>query len=174
MNLTHPSQGHKEISGLYQNHHYWLVDWIHRHVSEKGDAEDLAQSTFLRLLNRPEIPTISKPRAFLKTVAGGLVSNFYRRKDLEKAYLEALAAQPELVSPSPEQVHQTLETLVQVSLLLEGLPEKVKKAFLMAQLDGMKYNEIAEQLCVSVSSVKKYMFKATRHCLQIQLDEGQV
>lgn len=163
---------HCRVRRLYLDHHHWLVGWINRRVAENADAQDLAQNTFVRLLGKSELPDLQAPKAYLKTVAGGLVVNFYRRKDIEQAYLDALATIPEGEQASPEVIHEHLELLVQISLMLDGLPEKVKQAFLMAQLDGMQYREIGEQLGVSVSSVKKYMFKATRHCLLLKLQGG--
>lgn len=163
---------HTQVARLYRDHHHWLVSWINRRVAEDADAEDLAHNTFVRLLGKTELPELHAPQSYLKTVAGGLVVNFYRRKDIEHAYLDALACQPEAESASPEVIHEHLELLVQISLMLDGLPDKVKQTYLMAQLDGMAYKVIAEQLGVSVSSVKKYMFQATRHCLLFKLKAG--
>jgi RNA polymerase sigma-70 factor (ECF subfamily) len=44
------------------------------------------------------------------------------------------------------------------------LPLDVKRAFLYAQLDGMKQQEIAEKLSVSVSTVKRYLGRAAAQC----------
>ena len=49
--------------------------------------------------------------------------------------------------------------------MLCGLGDKVRRAFLMSQLEGASYAEIASTLGVTVSSVKKYMARATEHCL---------
>ncbi|MNU05701.1 putative RNA polymerase sigma factor FecI [compost metagenome] len=48
--------------------------------------------------------------------------------------------------------------------LLDGLPPKVRTAFLLSRLDGLGYKEIAAQLGVSLRSVESYMAKAIRHC----------
>ena len=48
------------------------------------------------------------------------------------------------------------------------LSEKARKAFLLSQLDGLKYEEIAKQLDVSVASVKYYMQQGYRLCLSIE------
>ncbi len=54
--------------------------------------------------------------------------------------------------------------------MLDGLGPKVKQAFLLSQLEGLGYVDIAARLGVSVSSVKKYMAKATEHCLLFSLE----
>jgi RNA polymerase sigma-70 factor (ECF subfamily) len=54
--------------------------------------------------------------------------------------------------------------------MLDGLGAKPKQAFLMSQLEGLTYAEIARRLEVSVSSVNKYMARAIERCLLAMLD----
>ena len=53
---------------------------------------------------------------------------------------------------------------------LDGLGEKVKQAFLLAQIDGLAYADIANELSVSLCTVKNYMVKALVHCSLMSLD----
>lgn len=96
--------------------------------------------------------------------------DLFRRRTLERAYLEMLALIPEGYAPSPEQRQSLLESLQQIDAMLDGLGPKVKQAFLLSQLEGLGYADIAARLGVSVSSVKKYMAKATEHCLLFILE----
>ncbi|KAG1251174.1 hypothetical protein G6F68_012414 [Rhizopus microsporus] len=54
--------------------------------------------------------------------------------------------------------------------MLHGLGDKVRRAFLMSQLEGASYADSAAKLGVTVSSVKKYMARATEHCLVYALE----
>jgi RNA polymerase sigma-70 factor (ECF subfamily) len=65
-----------------------------------------------------------------------------------------------------------LETLHALDAMLSGLGARVKEAFLLSQLQGLGYKEIAGQLGVSVSSVTKYIARATEHCLLFALEQG--
>jgi RNA polymerase sigma-70 factor (ECF subfamily) len=76
------------------------------------------------------------------------------------------------MAPSPEERESQLETLQLIDTMLDGLSGKTREAFLLSQLDGLKYSEIALQLGVSVSSVKKYVAKAIEHCLLFRLEHG--
>jgi len=67
------------------------------------------------------------------------VVDHWRRLEIERAYLEALAWQPEALAPSPEERALVLEALLEIEALLAALPEKVRQAFLLAQLDGLSY-----------------------------------
>ncbi|OES66315.1 RNA polymerase subunit sigma, partial [Pseudomonas aeruginosa] len=105
--------------------------------------------------------------AYLTTVAKGLMINWFQRQSLERAYLDTLATLPEELAPPPEQRLMVLETLHEIDALLGSLPGKVRQAFLLAQIEGLRYEAIAERLGVSLGSVKRYMQQAFRHCLEL-------
>lgn len=153
------------FTALYSEHHCWLQRWLYAKLGNVGDAADLAQDTFIRILGRGDLPTLQEPRAFLSTVAKGILINWYRRQALERAYLEALATLPEPEAISPEQQLLILETLHEIDAMLDALPAKVKQAFLMSQLEGLRYDEIAAQLGLSVITIKRYMKQAYLRCL---------
>lgn len=150
---------------LYQEHHEWLVRWIARRTPGENNAQDLAQDTFLRLLNRPRLPeAIRSPRAWLTKVAGNLLIDQIRRQVLERNYLAVLGNLPEAECPSPEDKLELLGLLEKIDQLLSGLRPIEKTVFLMARLDGMTYRQVAENQGLSLSSVEKYIAKAMLKC----------
>lgn len=87
-----------------------------------------------------------------------------RRARLERAWLQALTEQPETAAISEETRAILLETLHELDTMLAGLGPKVRKAFLLSQLDGLPYKQIAQQLDVSLITVNRYIAKALQHC----------
>lgn len=159
---------HQWVHRLYVDHQGWLNGWLRRQLGCSQKAADLAQDTFVRVLAKDQgLEAIREPRAFLHTVARGLLINHWRRKQIEQAYLDALAMQPEAFAPSPESQALVVETLLQVDAMLARLPDKVRRAFLLSQLQGMTYAAIAVELGVSERMVKKYMAQAMLHCLTL-------
>lgn len=156
-----------QVGELYRGHHSWLRGWLFKRLECHHQAADLAQDTFLRLLGRDTLNGLREPRAFLATVAKGLVVDHYRRLSLERAWLDSLAALPEPEAPSAEARVLVLETLVEIDRMLDGLKPKVRSAFLLSQLDGLTYPQIAEQLGISLSSVQQYMSQAFGHCYRV-------
>lgn len=152
------------VEVLYNDHHHWLTGWLRRKLGCPQNAADLAHDTFIRVLSARETPTLTEPRAFLTTVAKRVLFNYYRRQDLERAYLDALAQMPEHVAPSEEDRAIILQTLVELDQLLDGLPVQVKRAFLLAQLDGLTYAQIGAQLGISIATVKRHLHKAALRC----------
>lgn len=168
--------GRSQESGfftLYQEHHAWLVRWIARRTYSSDCAQDLAQDTFMKILDRSLAPeSLLRPRAWLAKTAGNIAVDLARRQILERNYLELLANVPESEHPSPEERFEVLQLLEQIDSLLDGLRPVEKTAFLMSRLDGMPYRAIASELGVSLSSVEKYMAKAMLCCYASLFPEG--
>lgn len=154
-----------DLHTLYSDHHGWLFGWLRKKLGNSFDAADLAQDTFVSVMTSGATQTIREPGPFLVTVARRLVAHRHRRHLLETSYLEMLAALPEELAPSPEARLLALEALQQIDRVLDGLPPKVKEAFLLAHLEELSYAQIAERLDVSASSVKQYLTRANRQCL---------
>lgn len=155
------------FTALYSEHHGWLHNWLWRKLGCKYGAADLAQDTFLRMLATDAADSLREPRAYLSTVANGLLVNHWRRLTLERNFLAALEGRPDLVAPSPEDQALVMETLLRVDKMLAGLAPRARQAFLLAQIDGLPYAEIALQLEVSERMVKKYLAQAMVQCVLI-------
>ncbi len=152
------------VESLYLAHHGWLQGWLRKKVGNAFDAADLAQSTFLKVLGAKGLDQLQEPRAYLTTIARNLLINQVRRRAIEQAYLDALAAMPEPVAPPPEVRLMVLETLVEIDRRLGRLPALAKQAFLLAQLEGLGHGEIAAELGISISTVKRHLAKAAMRC----------
>ncbi|MCS4292666.1 RNA polymerase sigma-70 factor (ECF subfamily) [Comamonas sp. BIGb0152] len=165
-----------DIAALYVEHHGWLQGWLRRRLGDAHQAADLAQDTFVRLLSpaashgdasaaTPPAAALRAPRAYLATVAKHVLVNHLRRQSLEQAYLQALAVLPEPEAISPERQLVILQALQEVDAMLDALPAKVRAVFILSQIDGLTYGEIAQALGVGLRSVKRYMAQAMAECI---------
>ncbi len=162
-----PSLHQRLASDFYQAHHAWLNGWLRKKLSCVFDASDVAQDAMIKVIYHQDIATIQEPRAYLTTTATRLIIDLVRKRNLEAAYVDALRYQQEALAASPDHIREAVETLNQIVKMLEGLPEKVYRAFLMNKLEGLAYIEIAEQLGVSSSMIKQYIARAMLHCYQV-------
>ncbi|MEX0143202.1 sigma-70 family RNA polymerase sigma factor [Massilia sp. LMS1-1-1.1] len=159
MPLAKPLQ-RQDIATLYADHHGWLQGWLRKKLGSTACAADVAQDTFMRLLDREDAVAAREPRAFLATVAQRVLFNHYRRQKLEQAYLDVLAQLPPLHAPSPEDRALLLSTVFELDRMLDGLPPPVKRAFLLRQLDELPQEDIARQLGISLATVKRHLQRA--------------
>ena len=162
-----PSLHAEATQALYLQHHGWLVARLRRKLGCAWDAADIAQSTFVRVLAATGQPLhdVAEPRAYLTTIARNLLINHVRHRALERAWLDALAQLPAPLAPSPEEHLLVLEALREIDAMLDGLPARAREAFLLAQLDGLTYAEVAARLGVSERTVKRYMAEAFARCI---------
>lgn len=154
---------------LYCDHHHWLQTWLRKRLPTPHDAADIAQDTFVRLLSKPrDLAGVQNPRAFLTIVAKGLVLDLQRRQRLERDYLDALAALPPALHPSPEERYLALEALRQLDRVLDALPPRTRMIFLYSRLDGMKQDAIARLLGISTVTVRAHQAQAMRKWVELQ------
>ena len=159
---NHPR--HQAIDQLYSHHHGWLQSWLRRRLGCADDAADLAQDTFVRLLKSRQASPLREPRAYLSSIARGLMIDQYRRRELERAYLESVALLPRQDVPCEESRILILDALERIDRMLDALKPRVRQAFLLAQLEGLGHGEIAAELGISVSTVKRHLAKAAMRC----------
>ena len=155
------------VGDLFRSHYDWLCGRLRRHLECTASAEDIAAETFFQVLRAPSAEPIRQPRALLTTIAKRLLYQVWRRRDLERAYLQALSLDDEPETPSPEALALLFEALLEIDRLLDGLPSKVKATFLLSQVDGLTYPQIAATLGISQRSVSDYMAQAVKRCLTL-------
>lgn len=158
-----------DVKTLYKQHQPWLVRWLSGKTGWPHDAGDISQDTFLKVLN-VEAQVLQEPRAYLLVIANRLLINRYRRAQVEKEVLQKVATlittlENDCNHKGPADIVAARDLLSRVLLMLtDELPEKPRKAFLLAKLEGLSYKEIATQLDVSESSVKQYIAHVLVHC----------
>lgn len=157
-----------QLDLLYRTHNSWLCTWLQRRVGCHHNAADLAQDTFLRLLRTGRLPVLQQPRAYLSSIARGLMIDQHRRRLLEQAYLESLACLAPAEVPSEEQRLLILDTLERLDNALRRVPPRVREAFLLAQFDGLTCPQIAERLGVSRATVERDLARALSVCYRVR------
>lgn len=157
----------QQVNVLYTNHHGWLYAWLHRKLGNACDAADLAHDTFVRVMVSRRLPAQfgDEPRALLTHIAKGLVIDHWRRQDVERAYLDAVAHLPEPEAPSLETRLVIIEALMRIDAMLASLPARTRELFLLAQLDGLTLHQIAERTQIPVITVRRHIHKALVACM---------
>lgn len=150
-----------------------IYNYIWRMISSREDTEDLTQEVFVRAFKA--IKTFrreSNLRTWLYRIATNLCVDRYRRAGLEKQYIVPLEQKQqdedgnpvafELpdASRDPQRVFERTELQTQVHEAISRLPEKLRSAVLLFDLEGMTYEEIAETVGCPIGTVKSRIFNA--------------
>lgn len=151
-----------------EDHYDWLCQWWRHRLGHGDEAADLAHDTFLRVLRKPhEVSALRQPRAYLTTIARGLLNDHWRRRSLEHAWLEAVAALPPEMETSPDALLEVQQALQQLDQMLANLAPQAREVFVLSQLEGLSYVEIATRTGLSDRTVKRYMAQGFEICLTL-------
>jgi RNA polymerase sigma factor (sigma-70 family) len=135
-------------------------------------AEDLCNETFYKayrsLHSFREIEATFS--TWLYTIARNTVLSELRKNNNVKMSLDQSGYEPHAGSDSmPEVTALRNEKVSMVREAINNLPEKQRSALIMREYDQMDYQEIANILGQTVSSVKSLLFRA-RASVKIQLE----
>ncbi|WP_449043567.1 sigma-70 family RNA polymerase sigma factor [Paracoccus versutus] len=155
-----------EFHALYAAHHGWLHGWLRGKLGDSGDAADLAHDTFLRLLASRRSQLGDRPRALLTHIAKGLLADHWRRRRVERAYQHAIAHLPGPAVPPAEEQMLVIEALMRIDAMLARLPAFTREVFLLAQLDGLTLQQIAQRVQAPVITVRRHVRKALLACME--------
>jgi RNA polymerase sigma-70 factor (ECF subfamily) len=157
---------------LFDRYAVRLFNFSLRFFKSNEEAEDVAQEVLLRVFHKKERFDASKPfRPWIFTIASRMISNRLRDKkrhphlSLDKTIenYEGEDLKLDLVeSPQlrPDTIHEGIEITEAVRRAIEALPENQRVAVLLARYEEMSYEDIAQSMSTSVSSVKSLLFRA--------------
>lgn len=139
-----------------------LINFFYRSTGNRADAEDLAQETFIELHRAaPRYKAQGTFNAFIFTLARRRLIDSYRKKS--RRPLDYVDPGEYLMQSQPEEEHSTREIEEAFHRALAALPENQRNAVLLLQQQGLSYEEIAQSLDASVSSVKTWIHRARTH-----------
>ncbi|MBP1676143.1 MAG: polymerase, sigma-24 subunit, subfamily [Bacteroidetes bacterium] len=139
-----------------------LYGFLLKITRSKAKAEDITQDVFLKIWqNRDEIYDFENAYALLFKMAQNSAIDELRRQAKE---VLIPAIQPDIaVKNSQQHSDNPLELMVQVELqeildeAVEKLPVQQKKVYTLYKIEGIRQDEIARQLNLSVSTIQSHM-----------------
>ena len=143
---------------LVERHSHRVLNIAFQFTGRREEAEDLAQEIFLRVyrsLRRFDLTTSFLP--WLVRVSRNLCIDEYRSRARERASLVGEEPDPERTpdqGPGPLRNLERKELEMQVRRGLERLPEELRTALILRDLQGLSYTEIAEALELPEGTVK--------------------
>ncbi len=165
---------------LFRRYRGPLFNFLLRRVRDRGRAEELYQDSWTKVIERSaEFRGDSKFSTWLYTIARNACIDHQRKMKFRgHASLDATQRggnQPmveRVANPGlgPEQLASGQALGERIRIAVEALPEEQREVFLLRQLQGLGFKEVAEVVGVPVNTVKSRMRYALER-LQLGLDD---
>ncbi len=148
----------------FETFHQEMFFVAYRMLGSRTDAEDVLQDAFLRW-QAADLADVRSPKAFLTTIVSRLALDQLksaRRKREE--YFGVWLPEPVMGGASPEDSAAMAESLSTAFLfVLESLGPEERVAFLLHDVFGYEYAEVAEAVQTSEVNSRQLVSRARRH-----------
>ena len=155
---------------LVRKYQHKVVKLVLRYVRNPAEAEDIAQEAFIKAYRAlPQFRGDSAFYTWMYRIAINTAKNSLASRDRSPIAYELDLTDPEeshsvqtrLQDPdTPEGMALTEEIRGIVNSAIEGLPEELKTAIVLRELDGLSYEEIAAAMDCPVGTVRSRIFRA--------------
>lgn len=152
----------KDKNLLFQNYKA-LLYFAWDLVMDKEQAEDLVQDAFVAFWKNKELVSANEQviKAFLYSSIRNVTYNLYRKEKTEQKYFSRID-RSEMDDIDYEHKIIRAEFMAAVHKIASTLPTGCQNIFKLSYLDGLSNKEIADQLNISVNTVKTQKLRAIR------------
>ncbi len=150
---------------LHQDLRPLLFSIAYRMVGSVSEAEDIVQEAYLRLRRATDTGTaVESPKAYLAAVTTRLAVDHLRSARVRReAYVGPWLPEPLVVEPGPEEIAETADSLSTAFLvLLETLSPVERAVFLLREVFGYGYDELAEIVGKTEANCRQILARARR------------
>lgn len=143
----------REFEMMFRRLYMPLGMYAMRIVDDADDAEDLVEECFLKAWRAiDEGAEVDNFKAYIYRLVRNECVSFLRKKTNNVGI--------EMIPDVSDETIDTSDRDARIWKAIDDLPEKCREIFLMSKRDGMSNEEIAEEMDISIKTVKNQMTKA--------------
>jgi len=150
------------FENLFHANYPGMCSYSESLLKREDVAEEIVQDVFMNIWkNRENLKITTSLHSYLyRSVFNN--SMMYLRKNKKESRLDIQWADSTSHPDDPVEEMNARELNAVIIFTLEGLPERTRQIFAMSRYEGMKYEEIAGKLGVSVKTVEANMGRALK------------
>jgi RNA polymerase sigma-70 factor (ECF subfamily) len=157
--------------------------WLRRWTGRRQDIDDVIQEAYCRLASLEDVTHVGNGRAYLFQTTRNIVLEQVRRSKIvhidNVTDIGALAVVDE--APPMDRVVAGARELQRVQQLIEGLPLKCRRVFVLRRIHGVSQREIARMLGITQAAVEKQatrglklIMKALEGDERVEMSQGEI
>lgn len=144
---------------------YWepLAKYAYNITHSPAEVCDIVQDVFVSLWKRRnEFIPAGPLRPYLYKCVRNLSLRYLEKNMHQQRYLQSLNTIAQHVDANPVIAVETRDLEIKINGAVEKLPEKMRDVFLLSRKQHLSYREIAEQLGIAETTVKKQVNNALK------------
>jgi len=151
------------ITLLFQHYYAVLCSHAIRYVSSRAIAEDIVSDVYYEFQSRQLYQTVTTSfRAYLFTTVRNRTFDYIRVEMRRSASLENARYSCLPSTAQPDSITQYEELYQDIQHAINAMPIKRRQIYLMHRFEGKKYQEIANELNLSLRTVEAHLYQAIR------------
>ncbi|MEU9143783.1 RNA polymerase sigma-70 factor [Streptomyces sp. NPDC048349] len=152
------------MTDTFEENRRLLFGTAYRMLGSVADAEDIVQDAWLAW-NRTDRTAVAHPQAYLvRTVTNLSLNRLTSARAVREAYVGPWLPEPLLTSPDVAEEAELADTVsMAVLVVLETLTPVERAVFLLREVFGYAYAEIAEVVGKSEAAVRQSAHRAREH-----------
>ena len=153
----------KAFDQLYHRYCNKLLSFSMSIIKSREEAENIVQEVFLALwMNRDKISSVASVKYYVFTIAYNTAISALRKKAKDEKFFEQLKNLQDL-SVEPDNLQSEYSDLEgKLSEIINELPARQREVFILHNINGLKYHEIATKLNISVNTIENHMSRALK------------
>lgn len=152
------------FKALFNRYYRPLCKFISIYVSDEALSEEIISDVLVSLWELRSRSTVRNVKHYLFIAARNQSFNRARKKKMPLTYSDTLEVYDNLVSDgtSPLSIIGSRETQKEILNLIDSLPLRQREVLLMSRISGIKNEEIAAVLGISLKTVQSTLYEAVR------------
>jgi RNA polymerase sigma-70 factor (family 1) len=153
----------KAFEMMFRKFYQPLCRYAYSYVSDHEEAEEIVQASFIGIWEkRQSIDIATSLKAYLYRSVRNASLNVIKHGKVKQVYLQQSEFTVEKTTEATEQALITDELEQKIFSAIQTLPEQCRLIFKLSRFEEMKYQEIADQLNISIKTVENQMGKALK------------
>jgi RNA polymerase sigma-70 factor (ECF subfamily) len=156
------------VQNTIRRHHDSLIQFLRQRLRVPEDALDVAQETYIRLMQYQDSRQIRSPSSMLFRIAIN-VANDLGRAELARGVSNQCGLDDlDIASDEPSAERQLTgrQDLALLYAVIQRLPPKCRQVFLLSRVRLMTYGQIARHCGISKKMVEKHISHALAVCMR--------
>lgn len=158
------------FDNLYDRHKAAVFRYICYLTRDRAVSEDLFQETWLRVVKHlGQLPDVKEKKSWIYAIATNLYRDHLRKMKVRSVFLTRAETDPsstrflgEENTIGPEIRAEQQDMAAAVMAALDRLPLKMRQVFILREIEGFSYEEIADLLRLPRGTAKSRMHRAVR------------